>query len=192
MSICSPYSHSHPISLFSLRMVPILTVQDVMLFLTTRQHDNEITTIEEQGETGCDTLSSSAATTTTMTTMTSSAVQPSIFPLFDTDTQSNSLVKTDRAQSNVPVKLDRAQSNMRPPLFPLFDNDTDDDNDDCADNSGGGSSSGGGRGSSGDGDRHNPLVLSTKITEQTTTTALRLFFQLAPVRMRQVNPSTLH
>ena len=83
-------------------------------------------------------------------------------------------------------------------MFPLFDNDTDDDNDDCADNSGGGSSngggssSGGGRGSSGDGDRHNPLVLSTKITEQTTTTALRLFFQLAPVRMRQVNPSTLH
>ena len=98
---------------------------------------------------------------------------------------------------------------MRPPLFPLFDNDTDDDNDDCAGNSGGGSSSGGGNsgggggggggggsgvngGGSGDGDRHNPLVRSTKITEQTTATDLRLYFQLALVRMRQVNPFTLH
>ena len=155
----------------------MLTVQDVVLFLTTRQYDNEVTTIEEHDETGCD--------------------KPSSFPLFDTDTQSNSPVKTDRAQSNVPVKLDRAQSNVRPPLFPLFDNDTDDDNDDCAGNSGGGSSNGGGSSSGGgrgggDGDRHNSLPLSSHSTEQPTATAARLYFQLALVRMRQVNPSTLH
>ena len=107
----------------------------------------------------------------------SSAIQPSQFSLFDTD-----------AQSNIPVKSsDRAQSTMRPPLFPLFDTDTDTDDD------------------NGDSGGINVNVgrihksLDVKVTEQNTGTASgqntgtaidRLYFQRALVRMRQVHPIT--
>ena len=172
-----------------------------MLFLT-RQHNedknieqNDGTDMEQNSGTACDkplrssmplplpSLSSSPLRSSMPLPLPlSSAVQPSQFPLFDTD-----------AQSNIPIKSsDRALSSVRPPLFPLFDTDTDTDDD---------------NGDSGGinvnvGSIHKSL--DVKVTEQNTGTASgqnsgticrqnsgtavdRLYFQRALVRMRQVH-----
>ena len=203
-------------------MAPLFTVHDVVSFLTTRQQDDVkakdgtaddepsmlSTTLPVAPATAAASAAvlppppSAAATTTTTTTVleltSPTPVQPSPFPLFDTDIQSNIPVKSDRAQSNLPVKLDRAQSILRPPLFPLFDTDTDDDNgdgtSDGSDDNGNDTSDGAVAGySSGAASTSLPL----HVTEQHSFTASEqdsctgcadrlLHIQRAHVRMRQV------
>ena len=118
----------------------MFTVADVVSFLTKKTNGEMIidqeddTPIEHNGGTVDVGGRSSSSSAPPLSPSPSSAVKPPPFSsLFDTYTPLKVPVNSDRAQSNTPVKPDRAQSTMRPPLFPLFDTDTDDDNDDNGD-----------------------------------------------------------